>query len=54
MLPDYIDLAEAFVPIQPYGERFPLAEALEKGTLFVDLYQPYTGRRPYRERGRRM
>jgi len=34
-------LAEAYVPDQPYGEKFPLNEALEKGTLFKNLYRPY-------------
>ncbi|HBT65472.1 MAG TPA: spore coat associated protein CotJA [Ruminococcaceae bacterium] len=34
-------LAIAIIPFQEYGETFPIAEALKKGTLFPALYQPY-------------
>jgi hypothetical protein len=34
-------LAQAWVPDQPYERLFPLDEALEKGTIFPGLYQPY-------------
>jgi len=34
-------LAQAWVLDQPYESLFPLDEALEKGTIFPCLYQPY-------------
>ncbi|BAF58365.1 MAG: spore coat associated protein CotJA [Pelotomaculum sp.] len=34
-------LARAYVIWQKYGPTFSPAEALEKGTLFPDLYSPY-------------
>ncbi len=34
-------LSRAYVPFQTFGERFAPAEALQKGSLFVALYQPY-------------
>ncbi|TEB08386.1 Spore coat associated protein JA (CotJA) [Pelotomaculum schinkii] len=34
-------LAQAYVIWQKYGRTFTPAEALEKGTLFPDLYRPY-------------
>ncbi|WP_089612243.1 spore coat associated protein CotJA [Dehalobacterium formicoaceticum] len=36
-----IRLAQAWVPHQPYECLFPLNEALIKGTIFPNLYQPY-------------
>ncbi|MEL7565619.1 MAG: spore coat associated protein CotJA [Dehalobacterium sp.] len=36
-----VKLAQAWVPDQPYECLFPLDEALEKGTIFPSLYQPY-------------
>lgn len=43
-LPPYVDLAEAYVPPQPYtGKTFDLEAALHKGTIFPDLYRPYKG-----------
>ena len=36
-----VRLAQAFVIWQKYGRTFSPAEALEKGTLFPDLYSPY-------------
>lgn len=36
-----LPLAQAYVPLQPYGKMFSPCEALEKGTLFVDLQRPY-------------
>lgn len=41
-------VGEAYVPVQEFGDRYPPAEALEKGTLFVELYRPYDERRRYR------
>jgi hypothetical protein len=35
-------LAEAYVPIQIYGETFDPRTALMHGTLFPDLYRPYS------------
>jgi hypothetical protein len=35
-------LAEAYVPIQIYGETFDPRTALMYGTLFPDLYRPYS------------
>jgi hypothetical protein len=37
-------LAEAYVPIQMYGETFDPRTALMHGTLFPDLYRPYSNR----------
>ena len=37
-------LARAYVPLQPYvpsARWFPLPDALRKGTIFPNLYQPY-------------
>ncbi|MDQ0286615.1 hypothetical protein J2Z49_001729 [Desulfofundulus luciae] len=34
-------LAQAYVPPQRYGRTYSPAEALEKGTLFPELYSPY-------------
>lgn len=36
-----VRLAQAYVIWQKYGQIFSPAEALEKGTLFPDLYSPY-------------
>ncbi|AYO30992.1 spore coat associated protein CotJA [Biomaibacter acetigenes] len=38
-------LAEAYVPMQIYGDTFDLRTALNYGTLFPELYRPYP-RRP--------
>jgi len=43
-MPKDIKLARAYVPNQPYERLFPLDEALKKGTLFANLYQPYDRR----------
>ncbi|NLC62663.1 MAG: spore coat associated protein CotJA [Thermoanaerobacterales bacterium] len=37
-------LAEAYIPMQVYGETFNLNTALRYGTLFPDLYRPYAQR----------
>ena len=34
-------LAEAYVPYQYYTHTYPIFEALDKGTLFPELYRPY-------------
>lgn len=36
-----ITISRAFIPDQPYIKMFPLDEALQKGTLFPNLYVPY-------------
>lgn len=36
-----VRLAQAYVIWQKYGPTFSPAEALEKGTLFPELYSPY-------------
>lgn len=36
-----MELATAYIPYQRYGPTYKPAEALEKGTLFPDLYRPY-------------
>lgn len=36
-----MNLAETYVLDQPYIEKYPLDEALRKGTLFPNLYRPY-------------
>ncbi|MDR5659028.1 spore coat associated protein CotJA [Serpentinicella sp. ANB-PHB4] len=40
-MPLYPKLANAYVPYQRFVSAFPLSEALEKGTLFPELYDPY-------------
>lgn len=44
----YPELAEAYVIYQVYGVNFfsPM-EALYKGTIFPELYRPYTPREDY-------
>lgn len=37
-----LKLAEAYIPIQTYTESYDLSSALNKGTLFPELYKPYT------------
>lgn len=40
-MPPCVMLANAYVPYQCYVKGFPAPEALDKGTLFPELYQPY-------------
>lgn len=42
-----MQLARAYIPPQPYGRLFPLSEALAKGTIFANLYQPYIEKKRY-------
>lgn len=35
------ELARAYIPIQRFGPTFNPAEALQRGTLFPELYRPY-------------
>lgn len=39
-----LELARAYVPIQTFGPTYSLPEALDKGTLFPELYRPYPAR----------
>lgn len=42
------ELAHAYVPYQRFMESYTPAEALQKGTLFPDLWMPYKpGHRGY-------
>jgi len=36
-----VKLAQAYIPYQKYGNLLPIEEALSKGTIFADLYDPY-------------
>lgn len=36
-----VQLAQAYVPWQRYGKTYSPGEALEKGTLFPELYSHY-------------
>ncbi len=36
-----VSLAMAYVPVQEYKNVYGCCEALNKGTLFADLYKPY-------------
>lgn len=38
---DGCELARAYVVIQEYAEIYSPKEALKRGTVFPDLYQPY-------------
>ncbi|SCZ02278.1 spore coat associated protein CotJA [Alkaliphilus peptidifermentans] len=41
-MPVCVKMAHAYVPYQQYPIAYPTtAEALEKGTYFPELYQPY-------------
>lgn len=41
ILPRPLRIAHAFVPIQIFGQLYSPAEALQKGTIFPELYSPY-------------
>lgn len=38
-----MELAQAYIPFQQFGNLYPPEESLKKGTLFPDLYRPYDG-----------
>lgn len=42
------ELATAYVPFQEYTRTFEPMEALQKGTIFPDLYQPYDPEKGWR------
>lgn len=37
-------LARAYMPVQTFTRKFEPFEALQRGTLFPELYQPYRAR----------
>lgn len=37
----YTPFAKSYIMFQTIGKMYPLEEALEKGTLFPELYIPY-------------
>lgn len=39
--PPNMKLARAYIPYQVYTNSYPPAEALEKGTMFPELYSPW-------------
>ena len=41
-----VALATAYVPPQVFRDMYSLTEALSKGTLFPELYRPYTPAMP--------
>lgn len=38
---NHLRLARAYIPWQRYTRKYPLAEALRKGTLYPELWFPY-------------
>ncbi len=40
-MPYCVRMAHAYVPYQCFTNSFPINEALQKGTYFPELYQPY-------------
>lgn len=45
VFPEGVELARAYIPFQEYTKSWPPEEALNKGTMFPELYRPYS---PYR------
>lgn len=41
----HMELARAYVPVQHYTDKYPLDTALNRGTLFPDLWRPYRKKR---------
>ena len=39
-----VRLAQAYVPVQVYVNRWEPMKALMMGTIFLELYRPYYGR----------
>ncbi len=39
-----LPLAIASLPMQPFEKLFPPETALEKGTMFAELYKPFEGK----------
>ena len=53
--PEGLELARAYIPYQVYTESWSPKEALERGTMFPELYRPYLPQRhhPGREKKHR-
>lgn len=45
VMPDKPQLAHAYVPYQVYMGILPAMEGFKKGTVFKELYQPYSKKR---------
>lgn len=45
------DLARAYIPFQYMNQVYSPSEALQKGTLFPELYRPYRVERGNRDGG---
>ncbi|HEY8462712.1 MAG TPA: spore coat associated protein CotJA [Bacillota bacterium] len=43
VMPVCLRLAQAYVPIQVYMQRWEPLKALQLGTIFPELYRPYYG-----------
>ena len=44
-MPRFVSLANAYIPYQQHAKSFELSDALMKGILFPELYQPYETKR---------
>ncbi len=44
-LPEDLSLAIAYVPFQQNSETVSSEEGFERGTVFKELYKPFTGKR---------
>ena len=40
--PEGLELARAYIPYQQYTKAWSPEEALERGTMFPELYRPYS------------
>lgn len=38
---DSMELAKAYIPYQQYVNSYPPMEALDRGTMFPELFSPY-------------
>lgn len=45
LLPEDLSLAMAYVPFQQNSQMVAAEEGFERGTVFADLYKPFTGKR---------
>ncbi len=45
LLPEETPLAMAYVPFQQNCDMMASEEGFERGTIFQDLYKPFTGKR---------
>mgnify|MGYP001943804217 FL=1 len=51
--PEGLELARAYIPYQEYTRSWSPEEALERGTMFPELYRPYSPHEDYRDRGKK-